>query len=666
MKRFMMLLSLIAALTLTSHAFATETNAVKDSLLRILDTRPANESHLDALYSLALLDPMSPSGLQYLDTLTEASIAQDNKKYQCYAAYAHLVYYFNHQDEANTVLWMTKLSPIALELKNYNLYFSGKRAEITMRIIKRKVESSINEAEEMYKLAEKLKYAQGMSSAKLCLMTAYFMTARYKEGLDAAQDAYHRLPEDASLEVRKDVLQEISLSCASIKHPSLLRYLHEYDAVLTKLTQEENNPRAYTGSRLLLESLYADYYLKADDMNQALAHLKEMDKYFSPTSFIPSRGLYYNVYSRYYRKIKAYDQAMAYADSAYNLLAKVSDNGGLNYGIEQASIMAEAGKTDEAIPLFQHLLAKKDSFYRELSDSQVNELNEMHNIDNLLLEKEQHKALIQTIGLILITIALLVLIPSTIRIYCMRKKLKEEEEEIREMSRIAEEANEVKSHFLANMSYNIRIPLNNVLGFSQLMTADPDSVDASQWKEYSEIIQSNSAELIKLVNDVLDLSRLEAGRTKWQLQEYDILPLCSDVLNMVRMQMGDKIQVDFRTEIESQLLQMDISRITQLILSTLIYESPCEEKRDVAFSLTRDAARELLVFHIVNSPLADPKLQTQSVEVRHSINRLTVAHFGGTYTLEPDAVDGPTLIYSFGYGEAAGRHTNLSQAASVS
>ncbi len=46
------------------------------------------------------------------------------------------------------------------------------------------------------------------------------------------------------------------------------------------------------------------------------------------------------------------------------------------------------------------------------------------------------------------------------------------------------------------MSYNIRIPLNNVLGFSQLMTTDPESMDADQWKEYSEIIQTNSAELI--------------------------------------------------------------------------------------------------------------------------------------------------------------------------
>ncbi len=56
-----------------------------------------------------------------------------------------------------------------------------------------------------------------MSSAKLCLMTAYMMTARFKEGEEAAYEAYRLLPPDASLELRRDVLQEIALSCSYTK-----------------------------------------------------------------------------------------------------------------------------------------------------------------------------------------------------------------------------------------------------------------------------------------------------------------------------------------------------------------------------------------------------------------------------------------------------------------
>ena len=87
---------------------------------------------------------------------------------------------------------------------------------------------------------------------------------------------------------------------------------------------------------------------------------------------------------------------------------------------------------------------------------------------------------------------------TNIHIYRSRKRLQKNEKEIRRLTSIAEEANEIKSHFLTNMSYNIRIPLNNVVGFSQLMTED-GNLNEKEKREYSGIIQSNSAELIQLV-----------------------------------------------------------------------------------------------------------------------------------------------------------------------
>lgn len=649
MKRLLIFFIIAALAGGTAKTFSNNTEAAKDSLLQILDTLPAGESRFATLYSLAYLDPMSPSCIYYLGKLLDEATQQDDKYYKCLALYAHVVYYYNHQDEENTEIWMDKLSKTALENKQYDLYFEGKRAAITIYILSHKIEYSITQAEEMYKLAQKLNNAKGMSAAKLCLMTAYLSTARFKEGEEAGFEAYRLLPSTATLESRKSVLQEIALSCSGTKNKNFLTYLQEYKKVLDKLSAKKGRPENY--SYLLLESLYADYYLNEGKLEEARAHLRKMDEYFSPTTYIPCRGLYYNVYSHYYQIIKEYDKALAYSHNAIELLSEVTDDEGLKYKIEHASILTDAGQTDEAIPLFQSLLAKKDSFYRALSISQTNEIYQMRNMDNLLLEKEQYKAMIHYAGLGLIAIALLILIPSVVRINYVRKKLKKEEEEIRNMSRIAEEANEVKSRFLVNMSYNIRIPLNNVLGFSQLMTIDPESMNASQWKEYSEIIQTNSAELIQLVNDVLDLSRLEAGRTKWQIQDYEIIALCSDVLGMVRMRCGDKIQAEFHTEIESQSFQVDIARFTQVVLSTLIYTDPCEEQRKVSLFLERDTPKELFVFRVANSPLADPALQTQKAEVRHSINRLTIEYFKGTYTIEPDAPEGPTMIFTYPYNQ---------------
>lgn len=646
MKR-LLILFVIVVFTGGAKIFSNNSEIVKDSLLNVLATLPADSSRLEMLYDLAGLEPMSPSCISYLDMLLKDAVEQDNKYYQCLSLYAHVIYYYNHQDEENTTLWMDKLSGIALDNKYYDFYFIGKRAEITIHILNRKIEYSITQAEEMFKLAQKLNNPQGMSAAKLCLMAAYMVTARFKEGEEAGFNAYLLLPSTASVSLRKEVLQEIALSCSSTRNKNLLKYLQEYKKTLDILSKSENLTQSY--SYLLLKSLYADYYLNEGKLDEARIYLKEMDKYFSPTTYIPCRGIYYNTYSRYFRMTKEYDKALVYSNNAIELLSKVSDNNGLNYKIERAGILTDAGQVDESIPLFQYLLAQKDSFYRELSVSQMDEIYQMRNMDNLLLEKERYKAIIHYAGLSLITIALLILIPLTIRIYCVRKKLKKEEKEIYEMSRIAEEANEVKSRFLINMSYNIRIPLNNVLGFSQLMTADPSSMGVSEWKEYSEIVQTNSTELIQLVNDVLDLSRLEAGRTKWQIQDYEIISLCSDVISMACMKCENRIQIDFHTNIESQIFQVDIARFTQLILSTLIYSDSYKEKRDVSLFLQCDSQKELFIFRVVNSPLADPAMQTQKVEVRHNINRLTIEYFKGTYTIEPNAPEGPTVTFTYPY-----------------
>lgn len=647
MKRILILWMILIGATTQARPEGTE----KDSLLQILDTIPANANRLELLYSLAVQDPMSSSCVDYFGQLLQESVQQENIEYQCLAMYGHVIYYYNHQEEDSTEVWMNKLAVIALKHKFYNWYFEGKRAEITMHIIKRKIEYSITQADEMYKLAHTLNHPSGMYNAKLCLMNAYLMSARFKEGEKAGFEAYQLIPEDATLEARKSVLQEITLACSSTQNSEFLKYLIEFNSVLDQLSEKADNPQSkpYNSSYLLLESLYADYYLNIGNLNEARKHLKKMDGYFSPTDYIPCRGLYFNVYSHYYQIVRMYDKALACSDSAINLLSDVSESGGTPYQLKRAAILTDAGRTDEAILLFQNTLAKKDSFYRALSVSQIDEIYQMRNMDNLLLEKEQHKTMTHYIVLLLIAIALLTLIPSTFRIYYSRKRLKREEEEIRKMTLIAEEANEVKNRFLTNMSYNIRIPLNNVLGFSQLMTIDPSSVDDDEWKEYSDIIQANSTELIQLVNDVLDLSRLEAGKTKWNIQEYDAIVLCSEIMSMLRMKGENNIHVDFRTDIDTQPLTIDTSRFTQVIMSTLSYADPRTEERNISFTLHRDPQKKLLTFHIANSPLADPQLQTQKVEVRHNINRLTITHFGGTYTIEPNTPEGPTMIITYPY-----------------
>lgn len=68
--------------------------------------------------------------------------------------------------------------------------------------------------------------------------------------------------------------------------------------------------RIHHTSYLLLETLYANYYLQNGHIDEARIHLKKMNEYFSPTDYIPCRGLYYDVYAQYYRITQMYDKAL--------------------------------------------------------------------------------------------------------------------------------------------------------------------------------------------------------------------------------------------------------------------------------------------------------------------------------------------------------------------
>ena len=142
------------------------------------------------------------------------------------------------------------------------------------------------------------------------------------------------------------------------------------------------------------------------------------------------------------------------------------------YGIRQADSLVNAGKPDEALSFYKKSLKAKDSLYNLLTTSQMEEILASYNIDKLILQKEQRRSMFHYICLTVSIIIIIALLLFNIHIYRSRKHLQKDEKEMKRLTAIAEEANEIKSRFLANMSYNIRIPLNNVVGFSQLITDD--------------------------------------------------------------------------------------------------------------------------------------------------------------------------------------------------
>lgn len=114
-------------------------------------------------------------------------------------------------------------------------------------------------------------------------------------------------------------------------------------------------------------------------------------------------------------------------------------------------------------------------------------------------------------------------------------------EELIEAKRRAEDADRMKSVFLANMSHEIRTPLNAIVGFSEIMALTENEEEKH---EYLEIIQKNSNLLLQLINDILDLSRIESGKSEMHFQQVEIAGLVDEVEKVHQLKM--KLNVDLR------------------------------------------------------------------------------------------------------------------------
>lgn len=150
-----------------------------------------------------------------------------------------------------------------------------------------------------------------------------------------------------------------------------------------------------------------------------------------------------------------------------------------------------------------------------------------------------------------------------------RRQLKQRTEELRLARDAAEAANKAKSVFLANMSHELRTPLNAILGFSQMMAQEP-GLTASQ-SESLKIINNSGEHLLKLINDVLELAKIEAGKLQLEVSSFDLHGLVRDIVDMMRVRAQQK-GLPLTLEQSPQLphyIKGDEARLRQ-ILSNLI------------------------------------------------------------------------------------------------
>ena len=143
------------------------------------------------------------------------------------------------------------------------------------------------------------------------------------------------------------------------------------------------------------------------------------------------------------------------------------------------------------------------------------------------------------------------------------------EEELKKAKVTAEEANKAKSDFLANMSHEMRTPMNAVLGYSRIMQRDP-ALSEEQCRNLS-IINRSGEHLLALINDVLDLSKIEAGRVTLDRRTFNLHTFLKDIETMFRLRTDEK-KLGFEVRIEEgvpQYIHTDENKLRQVMINLI-------------------------------------------------------------------------------------------------
>ena len=149
----------------------------------------------------------------------------------------------------------------------------------------------------------------------------------------------------------------------------------------------------------------------------------------------------------------------------------------------------------------------------------------------------------------------------------------------------AEEADRMKSAFLANMSHEIRTPLNAIVGFSELLA---NTEEATEKEAYLEIIRNNSNILLQLINDVLDLSRIESGKTEVELQDVEICALGEEVRQVHSLKMKPEVELRFEHPDQDIWLRSDRNKIMQVLFNFMSNAIKNTERGSITLQISID------------------------------------------------------------------------------
>ena len=599
----------------------------------------------------------------YTSVLSAHTIANQEKQSILQSLVKRQVLYDDSISIDSVIAWSEQLLPTQQSNEDRTTYFLLQLQLANAYTLRGDISLATNRAQLMYEEAKATDYQFGMVVANQAIGDAYNTIANMG---------------DKALESYQDALTE--LSNISDQHPYRAQLLLKMSNVLQRKGRLEEAEKILEELEKILyqEPDYpTDFFFCIEKTNFAIFHGHLSQDYLDEANiWLHKMDSIYQLHpEKFYRfhldyTTAAYYRAMGNWDKQYwkqaldiysKLQAEYSGNKRSTYyrwtSLEKIYLCKIQGMAMEACRIYQELYPPIDTLASQSYIRQINTIKAKYQVDkaetasNNEYNKIITSILVGTMALVTLFVLLAILLKR------QREKVKLSTQKLATSRINAENAMRAKSVFLSNMSHEIRTPLNALSGFSSLLTEE--GLDDETRRQCNEVIQQNSELLLKLINDVIDLSSLEFGKLQFCIALHDAVSICRNVIDTVNKVKQTQAELTFTTELEEMPIETDDSRLQQVLINLLINATKFTPQGSIVLKLEKETD-DTVLFTVTDTGCGIPKDKQANIFQRFeklnenaqgsglglSICQLIIEHIGGQIWIDSEYAEGSRFCFT--------------------
>lgn len=629
------------------------------------------DSVLVAYLRLCKANIKSPVVLNMCDTLARMAGEKGDERVLVVSECMRLDYFYYKNDEENILKYVQRCKQICRKYNQLKYYYFvwGSRL-ITYYVKAHKENLALYEIKKMLQEAQKDDYPPGRMECYRAMSNIYLTQGN-------TQLAYESIRKAIDI-VESRQIDEINLpTFYGVLAQSAIE-LHLWDEAEEAL--KKGLPLARSPYQVFtVKKAYILYYLGKKDLNKAKQYLDELESLFRDNEglSIYLMGFYF-VKEEYYQAAGRCEEALAMIELMQNDTTP-SRSKYWDYKLirKKGELYWSMGDKAKSAEYFHEYMIASDSVRTKEIQSAAAEFSSILDVEQLRNEKNELLLNVQNeqlrITYLMLAFLLVFLVVGSIlffRIYKLHKRLKVSDakvqeqneelvvsaEELRKARDRAEDASLMKTNFIQNMSHEIRTPLNSIVGFSQLL-ADMYQ-DNQETKEFASIIGANSTNLLRLINDVLDISFLDQSEEVPCNAVEDINMSCHAGIEATRPMLKEGVEIEFRPACDKLAVRSNHDRVSQILTHLLQNAAKFTEKGSITLDYVVKEGEQQIVYHVTDTGKGIPidkqkfvferfaKLDdfTQGTGLGLPICRLIAEKLGGTLTIDKEYTAGCRFI----------------------